>query len=239
MSKILDNTTGAPIAISDTGVTVDNVTNYTIPQQDYDLWAASSDIITEIGSGNIIVNDGSFNLSISDGTDLIKDIFPKQIKLLGDSDGTKIGNVSDSLKVVTTPGSVSGAPVLSEKLRILSSITSFALTGSYQTVYTYTGSGIVTGFDIRFTKSDVLLKFTLDATEVVFEINTSNIETVESSFKSGTGVPVQYDSTKEVFTFDPRYPVPFTTSFKIEAQYVGGGAASNVLGYLVSHTKET
>lgn len=110
MSKILDNVTGSPIVISDTGATVDNVVNYTIPPQDYLLWAASSDIITEIGAGNIVVNDGSNNLSISDGTDLIKDIFPKKLGVLAGDDFTPIGHVSDALKVTSTPPA-NGSPV--------------------------------------------------------------------------------------------------------------------------------
>jgi len=75
MSKILDNKTGAPIVISDTGVTVDNVTDYTIPSQDYLLWAASDDIITEIGAGNIVVNNGSNDLGKSEGIDLLKGVY--------------------------------------------------------------------------------------------------------------------------------------------------------------------
>ena len=90
MSKILDNTTGAPINVGDTGVTVDNVTNYTIPPTDYPLWAASSDIITEIGAGNIVVNDGSFDLSISDGTDLIKGIFPNTVNVIQSASGASL-----------------------------------------------------------------------------------------------------------------------------------------------------
>lgn len=80
MSKILKNTTAFPIEISDVGVTVQPTpTDYTIPPQDYLLWAASSDIVTQVGNGNVIVNDGSFDLSISDGIDLIKGLFPSEV----------------------------------------------------------------------------------------------------------------------------------------------------------------
>ena len=239
MSKILDNTTGAPIAISDTGVTVDNVTNYTIPQQDYDLWAASSDIITEIGSGNIIVNDGSFNLSISDGTDLIKDIFPKQIKLLGDSDGTKIGNVGDSLKVTSSPNSSSGSPVYSPKLRVLNSVTQIALTAAYQNVFLYNGSGKLTGLDLHFDRSGASVKITIDSTEVIFDLYTPDVEFSLSSFKFNAGVPISYDSTKEILTFSPSYPVLYTSEIKIEAKDIGANPLANLQGYLISLTKET
>lgn len=93
MSKILKNQLGSPLAISDTGVTLPaSPATYVIQVQDYLLWAASSDVVTAIGSGDVIVNDGSFDLSISDGIDLIKDIFPSSINVFGQVDD--IGTVS-------------------------------------------------------------------------------------------------------------------------------------------------
>lgn len=82
MSKILRNTTGSTIVVSDTGVSVPSMSNYTIPPQDYMLWAASDNVITFIGDGDFVVNDGTFDLSISDGIDLIKGYFPKTMTVL-------------------------------------------------------------------------------------------------------------------------------------------------------------
>ena len=79
MSKILKNTTGSAVPITDTGITVAASGQYTISATDYLLFAASDDVIVEIGSGVIVVNDGSFDLGISDGTDLIKGIFPTTV----------------------------------------------------------------------------------------------------------------------------------------------------------------
>ena len=112
MSKIVKNTTGSDIVISDTGVTVLASNQYTIPANDYLLWAASDDVITEIGSGDIVVNDGSVDLGISDGTDLIKGIFQKQ-RIIGSTDSTLIGNIGDRLKVTSSAaagGAVSCIP---------------------------------------------------------------------------------------------------------------------------------
>lgn len=59
MAKILKNTTGSPIEIADTGVTLAaSPTTYTIPQQDYDLWGASTNVISYITAATIVVNDG-------------------------------------------------------------------------------------------------------------------------------------------------------------------------------------
>jgi len=72
MSKILKNTTGSPISISDVGVSIPANSQYTIQSQDYLIWAASSDVITFIGSGSIIVNDGSQDLEKALGTSLLQ-----------------------------------------------------------------------------------------------------------------------------------------------------------------------
>jgi hypothetical protein len=60
MVKKLRNTTGTAIAVASTGVTLQPATDYTIPTQDYSLWA-SSDVLTEIlsnlSNGNIVVKD--------------------------------------------------------------------------------------------------------------------------------------------------------------------------------------
>lgn len=76
MSKILKNNTASPVDVTDTGVTVPASGQYTIPPQDYPLWAASSDVITVVGDSTLTVNDGSSDLTISDGIDLIKGLFP-------------------------------------------------------------------------------------------------------------------------------------------------------------------
>lgn len=99
MSKIIKNNGASPVAIADVGITIPAASSYTIPAQDYLLWAASSHVITHVGSGALVVNDGSADLSISDGIDLIKGLFPNPITLRGNTDGTKIGNSSDKLKV--------------------------------------------------------------------------------------------------------------------------------------------
>lgn len=76
MAKILKNTTNAPLLINDTGISLSaSPSIYTIPTQDYLLWASSNDIITEIGNGNVIVNDGSNDLESATATALIQGNF--------------------------------------------------------------------------------------------------------------------------------------------------------------------
>jgi len=71
--KILKNTTGSPISISDTGATLPaSPATYTIPETDYLLWAASTDITSPVTVGDVNVNDGTSDLSVANGLDLLK-----------------------------------------------------------------------------------------------------------------------------------------------------------------------
>jgi hypothetical protein len=80
VSKILKNNTASPISITDTGVTIPaSPGSYTIPEQDYLLWAASANIATPVNAGNIIVNDGLVNLSATLGLAHLRDGIAKSI----------------------------------------------------------------------------------------------------------------------------------------------------------------
>lgn len=74
MSKILKNPDLVnPVILVDTGVTVPANTNYTIPPQDYLVFAASSDVISALSDGLLILNDGGNDITnLSDAVDIIK-----------------------------------------------------------------------------------------------------------------------------------------------------------------------
>ncbi len=106
MSKILKNQTGSPILISDTGISVPaSPTSYTIPPQDYPLWAASSDIITSVGSGAIIVSDGTFNLAKADAVALLQGNFKQTdfISSLKNNDRLKVDVLFNGLTTDNVP----------------------------------------------------------------------------------------------------------------------------------------
>jgi hypothetical protein len=86
--------------VTDTGVSIAASYSYTIPPTDYLLWSASSSVVTKVGDGSLVVSDGSSDLNISDGIDLIKGIYQKN-RLIGNTDGTQIGNVGDALKTTS------------------------------------------------------------------------------------------------------------------------------------------
>ncbi len=73
MSKILKNPSAVPVAIDDTGVTVPAFDQYTIDPNDYDTFAASSDVIVLIANATLTLNDGGNDITdVSDAVDIIK-----------------------------------------------------------------------------------------------------------------------------------------------------------------------
>ena len=74
MSKILRNDDPInSIELFDTGVTVSASSSYTIPPQDYSIFAASSDVIRAISDSSLILNDGGNDITnISNAIDIIK-----------------------------------------------------------------------------------------------------------------------------------------------------------------------
>lgn len=68
MSKIVKNTTGSNITVSDVGnIIVPASSQYAIPPQDYDLWSASTAVDTYIDAGSLVINDGYDDLKPVNG----------------------------------------------------------------------------------------------------------------------------------------------------------------------------
>lgn len=110
MSKILKNNTAAPVDIVDTGVTVPASGNYTIPPQDYDTFAASSNVIELLADLTLTLNDGSSDVSIlSDAIDIIKGWFPQgvsasEVPFFFDFSDLVSGDAPVTLVSITVPG---------------------------------------------------------------------------------------------------------------------------------------
>ena len=75
MAKIIKNTTASAVTIGDTGQVVPASNQLTINAQDFDLYAASEDIILLVADGTLVVNDGSVDLTPAQGIGLIQGSF--------------------------------------------------------------------------------------------------------------------------------------------------------------------
>lgn len=164
----------------------------------------------------------------------------------GGTDGTTIGNVGDRLKVTDDGGSSSGtpgAPCFSDKYRSLFDGASLALTTSYQTRYTYSGSGKFVGFILAFSGSDLVVKLSIDS-EVIFEVNGEDLSDVQIGTPLGSGPNSQptaggpsWDTTSKKMSFVPTFPIAYDTEVKIEIKRIGNNIDVN--RSIVTLTKET
>lgn len=118
MAKILINTTSSNVFLADVGVNILANASYTIPQQDYSIFAASSNLITQVGNGVLVVNDGSFNLNKADGIALIQGNF-KQLDFvpeLKDSSGRLKVDLVSTGTIIPVSATDTQPEFLSQKL---------------------------------------------------------------------------------------------------------------------------
>lgn len=158
----------------------------------------------------------------------------------GASDGTLIGNVGDRLKV-TADNSVSNLS-FSKKLRAvpLTSVIAITDTVTYTTIYTYSGSGLLIGFNIEFNSVAVIPKLTIDGDIILdnTDITTYNSMAITASStdrrQAGEGIV----TSSATFDFSFRQPIVYSSSITISAKKVSGADKNFTLG-MVYLTKET
>jgi hypothetical protein len=98
LSKIVKNTTISDITIASTGVTVPASGQYTIPQQDYLMWAdpdTITEITTDVNSGDLVINDSIQDLPAADGLEFLR--YPDKGLAKVSSDDTTPGYLSTKL----------------------------------------------------------------------------------------------------------------------------------------------
>jgi hypothetical protein len=216
MSKIVKNNTASPLIISDVGITIAASSQYTIPAQDYLLWAASDDIIVSIGSGDATVNDGSVDLSNSDGVKLLQGIFPSSVGVIGGSDDTRIGNEGDKLKVVLSP-------IDPGNFNTFKSNTEVNLTSNttYNNLHTVNGSGVLVGATFVVDNDEVDCRILID-NNVIFDFNGQFLSEVvnKDGIFTASGI---FGSTKDGkrLYFTPSTPIAYNTSLVFQARKSG------------------
>lgn len=129
MAKILVNTTGSSVSLTDVGVTISASGSYTVQVADYLLFASSSNVVTKVGDGTLVVNDGSSNLSISDGMDLIKDIFPKKIGIQDGLNNNLTSQINGTQRALDIGIDVAGVQIDPRQIRALTSTDQISISG--------------------------------------------------------------------------------------------------------------
>ena len=106
MTKIVKNTTGSDIALSDTGVTVPASGQYALNPSENHIWAESivispaSQLVTLITSGDIVINNGTVDLSAASGIRFLE--YPDRISIQEDDvDVTRVNKTLNFEGAVT------------------------------------------------------------------------------------------------------------------------------------------
>lgn len=180
-------------------------------------------------------------------------------KLTGNTDGTKIGNVGDRLKVdaqvtVTSPG----VSAFTEKLRYndMNDTTGGVVRGTTITeaagwvkVYSYNGSGVYTGMTLGIATANAkwFIRLVLNSTEELFGSNgvlTDDVDgpyglavgtqnTITTGINWGTNASFFYHSS-------PTYnPIRFSSKVEVYVKRKTGGGSKVFNAGLIVHTKET
>lgn len=124
---------------------------------------------------------------------------------------------------------------LSTKVRHDISTTIITLTSSYQTAYTYSGSGKFIGFAFRLESANTIFKMTVDS-DVIFELSLADVSDLLDTTKASTaGGPWTTGDAKKFF-YQPIYPIPYSSLVKIEAKETSG---KRLFSSFVHLTKET
>ena len=163
------------------------------------------------------------------------------VKIKGATDGTFIGNEGDRLRVTGASSDASpGCPVFTKKLRYEFTEPTTVLTASYQTVFLYSGSGKFIGINLDADKNDITVKFTVDSTDVIFEIASTDLNNVQAAGAvRGVGLGgLGWDTTGHRFLFEPLCDIEYQSEVKVEAKKVGGPPVT-LNRILVALTKET
>jgi len=195
--KILKNNTTSIVSIGDVGIDVQASSSFTIQPLEYALFAESSDIVTLVGDSTLTVNDGSYDLSISDGIDLIKGLYPKEIKISGVNSSARFDYplLNPAKARVDWSGTKVDLPKISQPA---------------STIYTYNGSGELHSFIMDFNNQNVNVELTIDG-NVIFSITCSTLHDATSNDDwDWDGVPgidwLKWSRSRKSLGFTPRFP---------------------------------
>lgn len=153
-------------------------------------------------------------------------------RIRGDTDETLIGNVDDHLKITQEGAGNPPGGITSTKYRILA-LSEVTGIDTFETMYTYSGSGLFHGFMLDFDSLNIIVRLTIDGEEI-FELQANNNFSGTDEW-CGLGIKASTDVVR--FCATP-YPIKYDTSVLIEAEK-GGGPDKDLEGGFVFLTQET
>lgn len=161
--------------------------------------------------------------------------------LRGATDGTKIGNVGDRIKVDASFAVLGGqlVPTITNKLRVRYSTSSATAGSAYSTLYTRSGTGLFFGFQADFNSAKVRLRLTIDSGQI-FEITVEDLKLYQFNDTSTTRTQAGsfWTTIGNTIDFSSKFAIPYTSSVLIEMQR--SDATNHTLNqYMVFLTEDT
>lgn len=155
-------------------------------------------------------------------------VFDRQIStLVGNTDGTRIGNVGERLKTDTdfSGNALANSAAFTSKTRVIVLTSTINLaSGSYTNCYTYSGSGLLYGFNVEFNNASIIVRLQVDG-EIIFDgvtISTLNglLGTGNDAARrqAGTGIV----TSSATIDWSLKQPIKYSSSVTISADANGG-----------------
>lgn len=178
----------------------------------------------------------------------LNDIPAKQVSLLVgltglDSDGAETETIGSVNRRLMVDANLSGeiVPTITNKLRFRTNIGDVALpnTGVYQTLFSYTGSGLFFGFQTGFDNAKVKIKLTIDGGQV-FDLLLDDIKKFEFNDTTTTRCQAGAFLTTigNVLDFSSRFAIPYESSVLLQAASNDGANHKN-LNWITILTEDT
>lgn len=236
MSKLLKNTTGSDILISEVGITIPANSTYTSQPTDALLWAGSNELVTHLGTGDLIGNDGTKDLTKEETVKLFQGLYPSTVVIEGASFTNGNMNVAANVNVTTIP------TIVQNTFRVDWSKTKVDLnkhSNGYTSIYSYSGSGKLYSFKFQFNSKDVEIRLTIDEI-AIFEIPCDLLEELFHNDDMMSSLSfLKWDKAKDTITFEPKDPMSFGTSILVEARADSNSNSKDMKRYMVNIDKES
>ena len=167
------------------------------------------------------------------------DLGARVATLRGATDGTRIGNTGDQLKVAASLSSGQLVPTITNKIRMRLNTSNVTVVAVYTSLFNRSGTGLFFGFQTAFNSSNVRIKLTIDG-GVVFENTLAEFQNFEINDTSTTRVQMGgfLTTVGNVLDFSSRYAIPYSSSVDISVQRSDGSNHVNN-NWIVFLTEDT
>ena len=147
-------------------------------------------------------------------------------------------------EVTITGGGVSGVgcPSTTKKIRYDFNDDTVDIEDTLGTLFTRTGSGVFFEGVFDFDSSNIQVKFTVDGSDVVFDIEMNDLRDIQMPAASGQlqgAGGLEWENAGARLRFKPPCAIPYATSIKFEAIKIGGGPNKSMDRRLIVLTEET